>query len=328
MRTKQTSKRIRTVRRHRLALALVGAMAMPAAPALAQNLPESGAVVNGSATIGSSGSTMTITQTTKGAIIDWGSFSIGSGYGVTFDQQFGNTSVTLNRVVGFGYGLSASTINGSLSANGSVFLINPAGITFGSGAAVNVGGLVASTLWMNAGDFINGLSTGQYVFNGFNGDTSATHQVRNDADIVAGAGGVAFVGPTLWNSGSIVANGGNIGFGAGTAVTLDFVGDGLTQVTINAAPTMDSGIIQDRNGSMTADGHRILLRTAATAGGTGGAILASGTLRAQSIANVNGRIELTSGRESRYYLQTEPIPVLEVELDRPGTLTTEFQFLP
>ncbi len=40
------------------------------------------------------------------------------------------------------------------------------------------------------------------------------------------------------------------------------------------------------------------------------------------------RIELTSGRESRYYLQTEPIPVLEVELDRPGTLTTEFQFLP
>ncbi|MHA6823298.1 heparinase II/III family protein [Ralstonia pseudosolanacearum] len=40
------------------------------------------------------------------------------------------------------------------------------------------------------------------------------------------------------------------------------------------------------------------------------------------------RIELTSGRESRYYLQTESIPVLEVELDRPGTLTTEFQFLP
>lgn len=40
------------------------------------------------------------------------------------------------------------------------------------------------------------------------------------------------------------------------------------------------------------------------------------------------RIELTSGMESRYYLQTEPIPVLEVELDRPGTLTTEFHFLP
>ncbi len=297
MRTKQTSMRIRGVRRHRLALALVGAMAMPAAPALAQNLPESGAVVNGSASIGTSGNTMTITQTTKGAIIDWSSFSIGSGYGVTFDQQFGNTSVTLNRVVsalGPGYSVSASVIDGSLSANGSVFLINPAGITFGSGAAVNVGGLVASTLWMNSGDFIAGLSSGSYVFNGFNGDPSATHAIRNNADINVGAGGLAFVGPTLWNSGAIVATGGNIGFGAGTAVTLDFVGDGLTQVTINAAPTMDSGIVQDRFGSMTADGRRILLRTAATAGGTGGAIYASGTLRAQSIANVNGRIELTS----------------------------------
>ena len=154
MRTKQTSKRIRNVRRHRLALALVGAMAMPAAPALAQSsLPQGGSVVNGSATIGESGSEMTITQTTKGAIIDWGSFSIGSGYGVTFDQQFGDNSVTLNRVVGSGYGLSASVIDGSLTANGNVFLINPAGITFGNGATINVGGLLASTLWMNAGDF-------------------------------------------------------------------------------------------------------------------------------------------------------------------------------
>lgn len=298
MRSKHTSKRLRTVRRHRLALALVGAMAMPmAAPALAQNLPESGAVVNGTASIGTAGNQMTITQSTKGAIIDWGSFSIGAGYGVTFNQQFGNNSVTLNRVVsalGPGYSVSASVIDGSLSANGSVFLINPAGITFGNGAAVNVGGLVASTLWMNSGDFINGLSTGQYVFNGFNGDPSASHQVRNHADLNIGANGLAFVGPTLWNSGAIVTNGGNIGFGAGTAVTLDFVGDGLTQVTINAAPTVDSAIIQDRFGTMTADGRQILLRTAATAAGTGGAIAVSGTLRAQSIANVNGRIELTS----------------------------------
>ena len=298
MRSKHTSKRLRTVRRHRLALALVGAMAMPmAAPALAQNLPESGAVVNGTASIGTAGNQMTITQSTKGAIIDWGSFSIGAGYGVTFNQQFGNNSVTLNRVVsalGPGYSVSASVIDGSLSANGSVFLINPAGITFGNGAAVNVGGLVASTLWMNSGDFINGLSTGQYVFNGFNGDPSVSHQVRNHADLNIGANGLAFVGPTLWNSGAIVTNGGNIGFGAGTAVTLDFVGDGLTQVTINAAPTVDSAIIQDRFGTMTADGRQILLRTAATAAGTGGAIAVSGTLRAQSIANVNGRIELTS----------------------------------
>jgi hypothetical protein len=103
---KTTRKQLRTIRRRRLALALVGAMAMPAA--LAQSLPSGYTVVNGDPTIGSVGTQMTVTQTTKGAIIDWGSFNIGAGYGVTFDQQFGASSVTLNRVVGFGYSTSAS----------------------------------------------------------------------------------------------------------------------------------------------------------------------------------------------------------------------------
>ena len=65
MRTKQTSKRIRTLRRGRLALALVTAMAAPMA--LAQSLPEFGNVVAGSgtATIGQTGNQMTVTQTTS-----------------------------------------------------------------------------------------------------------------------------------------------------------------------------------------------------------------------------------------------------------------------
>ncbi|MDI1252922.1 MBG domain-containing protein [Thermomonas sp.] len=293
MRTKHSSKPIRTLRRRRLALALVTALAAPMA--MAQNLPQNGNVVSGTASVGPQvGNQMTITQTTKGAIIDWGSFNIGVGYGVTFDQQFGASSVILNRVIGSGYGPSPSSINGTLSSNGNVFIINPAGITFGNNAQVNVGGLVASTLWLSDADFNNGLTTGKYVFSGFNGYIGTDHQVRNDGDITAGAGGLSFVGNTLWNSGAITANGGNIAFGAGDSVTLDYFGDGLTQVTINVPPTIDSAIIQDRNGTMTADGGKILLRTAATAGGTGGAIFASGSLRAQSIANVNGRIELTS----------------------------------
>ena len=51
--------------------------------------------------------------------------------------------------------------------------------------------------------------------------------MRNDADLQAGAGGVALVGPVVINSGAIVTDGnGGIGVGAGTSVTLDFVGDG------------------------------------------------------------------------------------------------------
>ena len=47
-----------------------------------------------------------------------------------------------NRVIGN----DPSQILGRLTANGRVYLINPNGILFGSGAQVNVGGLVASTL--------------------------------------------------------------------------------------------------------------------------------------------------------------------------------------
>ena len=115
---KTTRKQLRTIRRQRLAMALVGAMAMPMLPAMAQSLPSGGTVIpgTGSATIGPiTGNEMTITQTTKGAIIDWGSFNIGAGYGVTFDQQFGSSSVTLNRVIGFGYsGSGPSQIDGTL----------------------------------------------------------------------------------------------------------------------------------------------------------------------------------------------------------------------
>ncbi len=284
MRTKLSTQRIRTLRRRRLALALVAAMAAPVA--MAQDTPTGGSVVSGSATIGNNGNTMTITQTTKGAIINWGTFNIGFGYGVDFNQQFGSSSVTLNRVTGG----SGSFIDGSLTANGHVFIVNTSGITFGSSSQVNVGGLVASTLAMSDSDFLTGLGNGRYRFSGAGQGTT----VQNYGTITSGTGGVALVGPIVWNSGDITANGGNIVGGAGTTVTLDFVGDGLTQVTINGAPTLDSAVIQDRFGTMTADGGSILLRTAATAGGTGGAIYASGTLRAQTISNVAGRIELTS----------------------------------
>lgn len=44
-------------------------------------------------------------------------------------------------------------------------------------------------------------------------------------------------------------------------------------------------------------------------------------------ANINiKRIELTTGYESRYYYQESEIPVLEIEVNKPGILTTEVKF--
>ena len=46
---KTTRKQLRTIRRRRLALALVGAMAMPLLPAMAQDQPSTGKLENGRA---------------------------------------------------------------------------------------------------------------------------------------------------------------------------------------------------------------------------------------------------------------------------------------
>lgn len=309
---KSTRMQQRILRRRRLALALVGAMAMP--PALAQSLPDSGSVVSGAVSIAPpSGSQLTITQTSKGAIIDWGSFSIGSGYGVTFDQQFGASSVTLNRVVGYGYGATASAIDGALSANGSVFIINPAGITFGGGSQVNVGALVASTMDISNANFDAGVASGSFQFEPMTdvGNQAITTDVG--AAITTTAGGtVALLGRQVFNQGTITTPGGSVVFGSAENVTLDFAGDGLTMLTIQgpgiakpgstACPSLPCpGPVLPtlvNSGTINADGGQILMRTAASSVG-GGDIINVGTLRAQSLVSRGGRVELTTdGRVS------------------------------
>ncbi|MDP3827840.1 MAG: filamentous hemagglutinin N-terminal domain-containing protein, partial [Polaromonas sp.] len=123
--------------------------------ASAYALPTGGVVAAGGASITSTASTTTITQSTANAAINWQSFGIAAGQTVQFVQP-GSTSVALNRVLG----ADPSNIMGNLSANGRVFLLNPNGVLFGSGASVNVGGLVASTMSLSDARFM----AGDYAF--------------------------------------------------------------------------------------------------------------------------------------------------------------------
>ena len=102
-------------------------------------LPGGGTVVGGQAAITTNGTRMDITQDSQRAIINWQGFDIGSDAQVNFAQP-GQSSVTLNRVSG----ATASRIEGQLTANGQVFLVNPNGVLFGGGARVNASALVAS----------------------------------------------------------------------------------------------------------------------------------------------------------------------------------------
>lgn len=55
--------------------------------------------------------------------------------------------------------------------------------------------------------------------------------------------------------------------------------------------------------------------------------VSNGTHVLEIAANVPTlRLELVEGWESRYYLQKTPLPVLEIEVDRPGTLVSEYRW--
>ncbi len=104
--------------------------------------------------------------------------------------------MAVNRVVGGnGFINQATEFMGSLSAPGHVFIINPYGIVFGSGAAVNVGALLATSATPdNLTDFVNGSDTLE-----FRGGDYA--RIINEGEITVGPGGFAVLaGPYVENN--------------------------------------------------------------------------------------------------------------------------------
>ena len=129
-------------RRHRGVSLLATTALIPLSAGAALANPVGGQVVGGNATIQGQGtSTVTVTQSTDRAIINWNTFNLGAGDKTQFVQP-NSSSITLDRVTG---GLGASQIYGTIAANGRVFLVNPDGILFGAGAKINVAGFLATT---------------------------------------------------------------------------------------------------------------------------------------------------------------------------------------
>ena len=258
----------------------IGAHAALAADLAATALPGGGQVSAGQATISSTGAAMTINQGSQRAIINWQNFDIGSQASVNF-QQPNSSAVTLNRAGG----PNASRIEGQLTANGQVFLINPSGILFGSGARVNVGGLVASTLNIRDDDFLSG----NYVFSGNSGS------ITNQGQITAAPGGyLAFISPSITNNGTISAPQGTVAMGAGERVRLNFAGDRLVGLDVSAN-TIDTLITN--NQAIRADGGAILLTAAGAEAVTRSVINNTGVLEASSLTSDGGRIVLTAGND-------------------------------
>ncbi|MBN1363898.1 MAG: filamentous hemagglutinin N-terminal domain-containing protein [Syntrophaceae bacterium] len=246
-------------------------------------LPTGGKIVSGKGSISTTGSQMTVKQSTDRMIANWNTFNIGTRAGVTFRQPDAD-SAALNRI----YDQNPSQILGSLSANGKIFLINPSGIIFGEGSQVNVGGLVASTLNMADSDFL----TGHYTF--LNDGNAGS--ILNLGDITAVDGGiVALIAPIVTNEGTITASGGGVILGAGNQVTLDFNGDGLISYTINKG-AIDA--LAQNKGLIQADGGMVVMTAEAANTLTSAVVNNSGIIEAQTLQNKGGRIILMSDMDS------------------------------
>ncbi|MEJ0011639.1 MAG: filamentous hemagglutinin N-terminal domain-containing protein [Bauldia sp.] len=259
--------------------------------------PIGSSVTAGSASVAGGGTAnVTINQSTDKAIIEWTQFDIGAGETTLFKQP-NASSVTLNRVVGGG----ASVINGSLKANGSIFLINPDGILFGASSKVDVGGLVATTNDIDNSDFM----AGRYAF---------TRPGRSDASIVnagsitATTGGfAALVAPGVRNSGTITAKLGHVGLSSANAFALDFYGDDLISLSVDAATaatvrdaetgeTLDA--LVKNSGRISADGGTVQLTAAAARKVVDSVINNTGVIEANSVGGRNGRIVLGAATTS------------------------------
>jgi filamentous hemagglutinin family protein len=236
------------------------------APAMAEVLPEGGVISSGQGNIVASASGLTVNQASDWMSLDWQSFSIGENRNVNFSQP-NASSVALNRVVGG----NPSEILGGLTANGRVFLVNPAGITFGPGAEVNVGSLVASTLDVVSAD----QGRGSFKLQGV-----SDRAVVNRGQINARDGGsVALLAANITNEGSISADGGTVALGAGNRVQLDLGGP----VQLEVEGTLVDTLI-NQGGALRADGGTILINAKAAGDLASSVINHTGSSQARTLA--------------------------------------------
>jgi filamentous hemagglutinin family protein len=274
-------------RRLALALALAGIAAHALVPAgreaLAQALPSGMAVVRGQAAVNVNGNRMTVTNSAD-AVLNWQSFSIGSAQSVRFDQPSASSRV-LNRVVG----TDPSSIFGSLSSNGEVWLLNPYGVLFGAGARVDVASLVVSTLNIGSDDW----RARNLHFAAAGGPADAS--IVNQGELRSSAGGrVVLLGGTggVRNEGLIAAPDGQVVLAAGQSVDLADTTAGNLAVRVTAPQGTALNL-----GSLSAGGGRVELWAAMVnqQGVVRADALATGGAAGQVVLQASDGVQLGTG---------------------------------
>jgi filamentous hemagglutinin family protein len=242
--------------------------------------PTGGQVAAGSASINTVPGTVTINQASNIAIINWATFSIGAGELTKFVQP-SSSSAALNRVLGG----QTSIINGTLLANGQIYLINGNGIIIGPGGVVCANSFTASTRDISDSDFLSG----KLYFNG-----TKSSGVQNLGTISALGGNVYLIGNTVDNQGTINAAKGTAGLVAGDDVLLAQKNADGSTITVEFCSkahgasgqtgVSNSGTIQAMSAELKADNGNLYAL----------AINNSGVIRATTVCHQGGHIYLTA----------------------------------
>ncbi len=260
--------------------------------------PQDGQVVGGSASIQQSGpGRVDVIQGSQNAIIDWRSFSISSGEHAHF-QQPSVSALALNRV----RGPESSVIDGALTANGKVILVNSNGVLFGQGSRVNVGSLIATTTDIDNTNFM----AGRYEFDQPSSNAGAA--VVNLGSIeVADGGAVALVAPKVENHGLIRARLGKVALASGETFSVDFDGDGLLQFDLGGQSRQtDSGSTGhssnagiSNSGTILADGGVVEMTAQTKNALIDRVINMDGVIQARAVDVMGGRIVLSGGEHGQ-----------------------------
>ena len=186
--------------------------------------PTGGQVAAGSATfVNPALGNLLINQTSSRAILNWQTFSIGQGESTQFAVPTGGS--TLNRVVTD----NPSAIYGSLSSNGQLILVNPAGIVVGPAGTINTAGLILTTRNIADSDYL----AGNLAFSGH----SAAAVINQGAITSTGGGDVFIIAKQISNTGSISAPGGNVGMSGATDVVIGSTDTGATGIMVRPSTT-------------------------------------------------------------------------------------------
>jgi filamentous hemagglutinin family protein len=268
-----------------MVLALAAAFAdMVAAQSIPANTVPTGATVRagtvsvGAPTVVGGKQQVTVTQDSLRALIDWTSANVGSNAWLNHVQNQGVQSITAHRVPG---AISATVIDGMVTAPGNVMFLNSRGVMFGATASVNVAGLIASTGNIDQTQFMAGAS---FAISGANAG-----QVTNAGSItISDAGLAAFVAPSVANSGSIVAAGGRVVLGSADVSTVSF--NGLYEIALTTGTSVAASITN----TGTLSGDKIVISALDAANAVSGVINLEGILQANSIQVHGGQVFLST----------------------------------